>query len=118
MALRKGLRGLPGGSSLSRLLAEHRGVRNKAEFPPLNAKRILAWADAHHSRTGGWPNAGSGPISEAPGETWNAVESALNQGLRGSRWRFVTHPTPRQAARDQESSPSPAVVNPSDPGLG
>jgi len=82
-ALSRGSRGLPGGSSLPRLLAEHRGVRNKADLPPLTAKRILAWADAHNSRTGGWPNPGSGPIPEAPGETWNAVESALKAGIRG-----------------------------------
>src|SRR5438067_7487213 len=54
-ALRKGFRGLPGGSSLPRLL------RGKA--PPLPAlstrrlttKQILLWADAHFARTGSWP---------------------------------------------------------------
>ncbi|MFI5460626.1 MAG: hypothetical protein ACHRXM_34865 [Isosphaerales bacterium] len=82
-ALNRGSRGLPAGSSLPRLLAEHRGVRNKGDLPHLSAKRILAWADAHHSRTGGWPNPGSGPIPEAPGETWSAVDTALNEGIRG-----------------------------------
>ncbi len=35
-ALRTGARGLPKGSSLARLLAEHRGVSNKADRPTLN----------------------------------------------------------------------------------
>src|SRR5579871_3978469 len=33
-ALRVGLRGLPGGSSLAQLLAEHHGVRNIMALPP------------------------------------------------------------------------------------
>ncbi len=33
-ALDQGAHGLPGGSSLARLLEEHRGVRNKALWPP------------------------------------------------------------------------------------
>jgi hypothetical protein len=34
-ALRYGLRGLPGGSSLAALLAQHRGHRNIHSLPPL-----------------------------------------------------------------------------------
>jgi len=82
-ALRRGARGLRGGSSLARLLAAHRGVRNKGDLPPFVLKRILAWADAHHARTAKWPNSWSGPIAEAPGETWSAVNWALTEGLRG-----------------------------------
>ena len=48
-----GYRGLHGGSSLSRLLAEHRGVRTAYLQPPLSLKQILCWADAHRKRTGG-----------------------------------------------------------------
>src|SRR2546430_7160923 len=40
-ALRVGLRGLPAGSSLARLLAARRDYRP----PPLTIKQILAWAD-------------------------------------------------------------------------
>ena len=54
--LRAGSRGLPGGSSLARLLAEKRGVRNRRFPPRLTVKQILAWADAHHKRTGTWPS--------------------------------------------------------------
>jgi hypothetical protein len=82
-ALQKGQRGLPGGSSLARLLEAERGVRNEKNLPPYTAEQILTWADAHHRRTGRWPTVKSGPIEEAPGETWMAVQSALDQGKRG-----------------------------------
>jgi hypothetical protein len=82
-ALRQGERGLNGGSSLARLLAEHRGVRNKKQFPRLTEEQILAWADAHRERTGKWPTRASGPIADAPGETWQAVEMGLYRGQRG-----------------------------------
>jgi hypothetical protein len=82
-ALYKGIRGLPGGSSLARLLAMHRQVRNLAALPPLTIEQILAWADLWHQRTGDWPTATSGPIPEAPGETWTAVHLALSRGRRG-----------------------------------
>lgn len=51
-ALLQGLRRVPGGSSLARLLALHRGVRNRKALPNLTEEQILAWADAHHARTG------------------------------------------------------------------
>jgi hypothetical protein len=83
--LRQGCRGLPGRSPLARLLAEHRGARNRADLPPLTEAGILAWAEAYRRRTGRWPTAETGPIPEAPGETWRAVAVALVQGLRGLR---------------------------------
>ena len=83
-ALRLGLRGLPaGGSSLARLLARERGVRNGLGLPQLSAAQVLAWADEHRARTGSWPNAASGPVADAPGETWAAVAAALQAGHRG-----------------------------------
>jgi hypothetical protein len=82
-ALRRGLRGLPPGSSLPRLLAERRGVRNRNYPPLLTVEQIVAWADAFHDRTGRWPTVASGPIAQAPEETWKTVHSALHQGLRG-----------------------------------
>src|SRR3954451_18814256 len=60
--LRDGLRGLPGQSSLARLLDEHRGVRNRLDLPALTVPQVLAWADSHHRRGGGWPTRTSGPI--------------------------------------------------------
>jgi hypothetical protein len=82
-ALRYGLRGLEGGSSLARLLAEHRGVRNLKQLPAITPRHILAWTDAHYERTGSWPNSTTGDIPEAPGETWRAVDQGLRVGVRG-----------------------------------
>jgi len=82
-ALRLGLRGLPGGSSLARLLAERRGIRNSTCLPRLTLKQILAWADDHFAKTGLWPKETSGTIPGAGGETWFAVDRALRAGVRG-----------------------------------
>jgi hypothetical protein len=82
-ALVQGLRGLPGGSSLARLLAERRGKRNQAEAPRLREGQILRWADRHRRCTGRWPNPASGPVQDAPGESWGALASALWAGHRG-----------------------------------
>src|SRR4051794_40970053 len=82
-ALRLGWRGLPGGASLARLLDRGRGVRNRRDPPDLTEGQILAWAWAHRRRTGAWPDWRSGPIPEAPGETWGAVNTALAEGRRG-----------------------------------
>jgi hypothetical protein len=82
-ALVEGGRGLPGGSSVPRLLGAHGRVRVTKYPPPLILKEVLAWADAHHQRTGRWPTGGSGPIHDAPGETWMAVDGALRRGYRG-----------------------------------
>src|SRR5260370_20615251 len=61
-ALRRGGRGLPGGTSLVQLLADHCGARNPQDQPPLTAEQILTWADEHLARTGRWPNDKSGRI--------------------------------------------------------
>jgi hypothetical protein len=82
-ALQSGSRGLPGGSSLAQLLAAHRGVRNRKALPTLSEEQILTWADAHLAQTGTWPHNKSGPIKDAPGETWLAVTMALGKGQRG-----------------------------------
>jgi hypothetical protein len=83
-ALRDGGRGLPGGSSLARLLAEERGVRNTGDLPRLSERTILAWADAWHARTGDWPRTDSAQeVPEAPGENWNNLDQSLRDGSRG-----------------------------------
>ena len=82
-ALRRGDRGLVGGSSLARLLAVKRGVRNRLASPPLTIEQILAWADAHHKRTGKWPLTTSGPVVGASRGTWCAIDRALRRGSRG-----------------------------------
>jgi hypothetical protein len=82
-ALRQGGRSLPGGSSLARLLAQERGVRNRASLPRLTIAEILRWADAHHRQTGKWPSINSGCVRGASGETWIGVHNAPRQGWRG-----------------------------------
>jgi hypothetical protein len=84
-ALHLGTRGLPGGSSLPQLLAEHRGVRNKSDLPRLTLKQIRMWAKAHKLCTGRLPVPESGTIPDSGGETWKGVDVALMQGLRGLR---------------------------------
>ena len=49
----------------------------------LTEAQILAWADAHYQRTGLWPTATDGPITDVPGQTWQAVDMALRLGLHG-----------------------------------
>jgi hypothetical protein len=81
-ALREGRRGLPGGSSLAKLLAERRGVRNVQDLPPLTIQQILGWVDAHQLATGRWPNKESGQVTGTE-ETWAAINTALHRGQRG-----------------------------------
>jgi hypothetical protein len=78
-----GQRGLPSGSTLAKLLAENRGVRNKAGLPRLTEAQILLWADAHHQTAGQWPNQKSGDVQGAPSEKWGNINTSLQQGLRG-----------------------------------
>lgn len=82
-ALKAGCRGLPGGSSLARLLLERRGVRSHKHRPRLTHQQILLWADQHHARTGRWPKLTSGTIVGAPQDTWRAICHAMTQSLRG-----------------------------------
>jgi len=80
--LRQGLRGLPGGSSLARLLATKRGARNHRDLPPLTVALILEWADRHHATTGVWPGNKSGPVAGQPGEEWGRIDTCLRKGKR------------------------------------
>ncbi len=85
MALRDGRRGLPGGSSLARLLDEHRRRAIGARAPRLTAKQIMAWAKAHKKRTGAWPSPRSGQVHGSGGETWASLDAALRHGRHGLR---------------------------------
>ncbi len=84
-ALAGGWRGIPtnSGLSLTRLLAEFRGLRNIKRLPHFTIDQILRWADAHFARTGVWPQTDSGDVLGAPGETWAAIDHALWRGGRG-----------------------------------
>ena len=82
-ALRLGLRGLPPGSSLAKLLEQHRGKRNLRNLPSHSEERIRKWIAEHYAVTSKWPTAASGTIVNATDETWGAVDAALNRGRRG-----------------------------------
>jgi hypothetical protein len=84
-ALRRGQRGLGAGNSIARLLARHRGHRNRDSLPRLTPSMLVRWADLHHQRTGQWPRATSGPVLDEPGEKWGGIEVALRLGTRGLR---------------------------------
>jgi hypothetical protein len=77
------LRGLPGGTTLARLLAAKRGARNRTNLPRLSVRRIIQWAKTHRNKTGSWPHRDSGAVIGVPGETWFAVHRALASGNRG-----------------------------------
>jgi hypothetical protein len=91
IALHRGKRNLPGGTTLAQLLEKHREVRNRLAVPDLTEAVILSWADQHHTRTGEWPKDQDRAIAAAPGETRHAVDSALMRGTQGlpggTRWR-------------------------------
>lgn len=82
-ALRFGMRGLPGGSSLSELLNEVVGPAHRLKKPRVKIAQIVEWARQHHARTGSWPTYASGPVQGAAGETWTGLASALQNGTRG-----------------------------------
>ena len=81
-ALISGNRGLPSGTSLAKLLAEHRSARNVADLPSLSISKVLGWADAHQAATGTWPTVKSGAI-RGTNELWRNVANAIVHGLRG-----------------------------------
>jgi superfamily II DNA or RNA helicase len=80
-ALERGTRRLRGGSSLAKLLAEHRGKRNTRDLPPLSVPQILAWAREHQEQTGRWPNGRDGYV-DGMNEKWANIDQALMKGLR------------------------------------
>jgi hypothetical protein len=83
MSLRSGSRGLPGGSSLARLLARERDVPNQQDLPRLTLRQILSWADEYHAQTGHWPTDASEPLPAMNGARWPAIDAALRVGNRG-----------------------------------
>jgi hypothetical protein len=82
-ALRVGLRGCDGGSSLSKLLDEWRRKREFPRYPRLTVDQILEWADEYFATRGRWPGVHSGGIARTRGETWRKVNLALCRGDRG-----------------------------------
>ncbi len=82
-ALLRGRRGLPGGTTLIKLLAQQRGRPYRRKRPDLAISQILVWVKAHYKRTGKWPSQQSGPVRGVRGERWGNIQSALYKGCRG-----------------------------------
>lgn len=84
-ALVRGRRGLPGGSSLAKLLSQELGIRNHLDLPGLTTSFIVERAIQHHEINGVWPTlyTKGQVIGGHPGDTWNAYQIALCQGRRG-----------------------------------
>ena len=114
-ALRIGGRGLPGGDSLAALLTRQRGARKKRNLPSLTVEQILTWADNYCQQTGHWPNHLAGPIADAPGETWLAVEMALRQEIRGLKGQVSLYQLLQEhrkiASIDETSMPSLEIAS-------
>lgn len=84
-ALYGGRRGLPGKSSLAKLLASRRKTLYACKGVPLRRSEILDWVASHHELTGELPTRDSGPLHDQPGETWRAIDAALHAGSRSLR---------------------------------
>lgn len=104
LALCEGLRGLPGGSSLIRLLIKHRGIRSCAYRPPLKTAQIRRWARDYRREHRRWPTKTAGLIPKSDGETWMAVAMALSKGNRGLTGGTTLH---NFLARPQRALKSP-----------
>jgi hypothetical protein len=80
-ALRKGGRGMKGGTSLTRLLARRRGALDTRRIrPDLTREQIIDWARSHQLRTGEWPTRESGQVPSAPDVSWSTVWRTLRRG--------------------------------------
>ena len=75
-ALRRGIRGLPGNSSLPKLLG-------RQKRPPLTKEWIVEQAIIHHEATGKWPSRNSGPLLGIADESWLHIDNALRNRSRG-----------------------------------
>jgi hypothetical protein len=84
-SLRFGRRGLPGGTTLAKLLGplSARDPNPRGARPRLTIDQVLAWIQVHRAATGAWPRPGSGPVAGVPGESWVKIQHALRHGERG-----------------------------------
>jgi hypothetical protein len=82
-ALHEGLRGLPPGSSLAKLLAQAGRKQPHCLSPDLSPQQITTWAHAYYRREGIWPHRDAGQVLEATNETWAGINQALQRGSRG-----------------------------------
>ena len=123
-ALDKGVRGLPGGDSLARLLDRKRGVRNKQALPHLTERQIVAWAKEHRRLIGKWPTKEAGPIAgthmaksgRTSPQIWctgsadcEAAIPWLGSCLPTTRVRSYAAPPPLSVETDPSRGPMPST---------
>lgn len=83
-SLYNGTRGLPGGSSLPRLMAEMCKSPKRAFKEHITEDYIAEKAMSHYSMYGEWPNQYSGKVYDGiPGDSWSGYNSSLRSGNRG-----------------------------------
>lgn len=80
--LRHGLRSLPGGDTLSRLLARRRNHQPSNLKQHLTYDNILAICDQHYSNTGNFPTVKSG-YCKTLGITFRSLDATMSAGCRG-----------------------------------
>lgn len=82
-ALKVGLRGLPGGSSLAQLM-ETIGYINHLSKPDLTPEFILERSREYREANNKWPSLYSGHVEGGhAGDTWKGYDRALMVGCRG-----------------------------------
>ena len=83
MALSHGNRGFPRRNVLGHVAAQKRRGSEPLDEAQFHCRENPGLGRRISCKTGKWPTIASGPIPEAPGDTWNAVNKALNRGGRG-----------------------------------
>jgi len=80
-ALIKGSCGLPGGSSLYRLLKARRRINDaRMAVPDLTLDQVMRWVDSHFAITGEWPYCGAGPVLDCPEVSWITIDRRMRRG--------------------------------------
>ncbi len=109
-ALRSGERGLPGGTTLERLLAGREASFQPGKLRPLRIDQIGRHVAAYHERYGEWPTGASGPVDGAPDDTWVDIDRALRRGLRGlPGGQSLAEVRPADSRRDDQGAFAPAL---------
>jgi hypothetical protein len=111
-ALRRGHRGLPGGTSLRVIFGRSPNPYARGVRPKLTVEQVLAWADAYREIHGRWPVRTSGLIPGAPGEKWANIDEALRHGRRGLPSGLSLT---RLFALPRDAAPGPAPRTEGDP---
>jgi hypothetical protein len=84
IALKRGTRGLPGGSSVAKLFEKYFGIRNKTNIPKISEQCIIDYMIVFKDKYGYFPHAHSKENEMLPsGESWHGFDKALRNARRG-----------------------------------